>query len=294
MSASLTVLVTGATGHLGTAVCEALIAAGHRVKATDRKYVKDFPIKPILGDLLDEHFVYGVVEGCDAVVHLGNHPNLFSGPSPQQTPFGQRAYERKRVLGRNAYRCSKLVFASSVQVMLRSNGGKREAPFRLPYLPLDGNAPTDPGTNTYALSKEVGERALQVLCEIIPIFAQRRFVSPCFHAHLGWRISRQSKITLPGWLNIGECMTHLMTPDAGVLVAKCLDRPKPGYRQYFPALAMRLRGHTTQDLYREHYSHVPLRCPLEELTELVDLPALKRDFDFEPSDRIEIDVQTPT
>jgi hypothetical protein len=292
MSATLTVLVTGATGHLGTAVCEALIAAGHRVKATDRKYVRDFPVKPVLGDLLDEHFVYGVVEGCDAVVHLGNHPNLFAGPSPQQILADNVRMNANVFWAATQIGIRNLVFASSVQVMLRSNGGKREAPYRLPYLPLDGNAPTDPGTNTYALSKELGERSLQVLCEDHPDLCATSLRFPMLPrapwvAHL-----RQTKITLPGWLNIGECMTHLMTPDAGVLVAKCLVRPKPGYRQYFPALAMRLRGLSAQDIYREYFSHVPLRCPLEELTELVDITALARDFDFEPSDRIEIDVET--
>jgi hypothetical protein len=56
---------------------------------------------------------------------------------------------------------------------------------------------------------------------------------------------------------------------------------------------MRVRGKPTQDIYREHFSHVPLRCPLEELDEFIDLSALKRDLDFEPSDRIEIELAQP-
>jgi hypothetical protein len=57
---------------------------------------------------------------------------------------------------------------------------------------------------------------------------------------------------------------------------------------------MRIRGKSAQDLYREYYSHVPLRCPLSELNEFVDLSALKSDLGFEPADRIEIDLAPPT
>lgn len=290
MSPVSKILVTGATGHLGTAVCEALLAAGHQVVATDRKFVANAPVKPVLGDLLDEHFVYRVLEGCDAVVHLGNHPNAFAGPSAQQILADNVRMNANVFWAAVQLGIRKIVFASSVQAMLRSAGGRREEPYQLPYLPLDGNAPTDPGTNTYALSKEVGERALQVLCAEYSDLAAvaLRFPMlprPQWAAHL-----RNAKQTLPAWVNWGECLTHLLLPDAGAVVAAAIARSLPGYKQYFPALSMKIIGQSAQALYREHYAHVPLKCPLEELTELVDLSALKQDLGFEPSDRIEVNL----
>ena len=290
MSSELKILVTGATGHLGTAVCEALLAAGHQVVATDRKYVANFPAKPVLGDLLDEHFVYRVMDGCNAVVHLGNHPNMFVGPSPQQI-LGDNVRMNANVFWAAVQLgIRRIVFASSVQAMLRYAGGRREEPYQLPYLPLDGNAPTDPGTNTYALSKETGEQALRVLCADYPELAATALRFPMLPrapwvAHL-----RGAKFALPAWVNWGECLTHLLLPDAGTVVTRAIERQTAGYKQYFPALAMRIVGKSAQDLYREHYSHVPLRCPLSELTELVDLSDLKRDLGFEPTDRIDVNL----
>ena len=77
-------LVTGAAGKLGSQVVAALVRAGHEVRATDSRFRADLsvPLRP--ANLLDEHALYPLLEGCDALVHLGNHPNHFAGPSPQR------------------------------------------------------------------------------------------------------------------------------------------------------------------------------------------------------------------
>src|SRR5690606_23062551 len=77
-------LVTCATGRLASHVCRALLDSGYEVRATDQRFVVGFPVRVELGDLRDEHFVYRLLEGCDAVVHLGNHPNAYCGPSRQR------------------------------------------------------------------------------------------------------------------------------------------------------------------------------------------------------------------
>jgi NAD dependent epimerase/dehydratase family len=288
------ILVTGATGHLGVAVCESLIAHGYQLVATDRKYVDHLPFKPILGDLLDEHFVYRVVEGCDAVVHLGNHPNLFVGPSAQQILADNVRMNANVFWAAVHVGVRRIVFASSIQVMLRTVAGKREEPYELPYLPLDGNAPADPGTNTYALSKEFGERALQVLCAEHEDLAATALRFPMLPRTPWVSHLRSAKSVIPAWLNWGDCLTHLLLPDAGVIVTRAVGRAVPGYRQYFPAVPMKIVGRSAQEVYHQHYAHVPLKCPISELTELVDWSELKRDFDFEPSDRLEINLAPST
>jgi nucleoside-diphosphate-sugar epimerase len=293
MSRGRKVLVTGATGHLGTAVCRALIQAGHVVKATDRRSAEGFPAELVLGDLLDEQFVCGLVKGCGAVVHLGNYPNVFAGPSAPQL-LAENVRMNANVFFASAESGVKdIVFASSVQVMLKSRGGRRDPPYALPYLPLDGNAPRDPGTNAYAISKEVGERILSALCGDFPDLCATSLRYPMLPRAQRADQLRQMRFSSPEQLNLGECATHLLLGDAGSLVEKAISHRKPGYRQYFPAWSIQFRDLSVQELYRRYFAHVPLRCPNEQLVELVDLSDLKRDLAWEPTDRIVVELDQP-
>src|SRR5690606_25277279 len=114
-----------------------------------------------VGDLCDEYFAHRVVEGVDAVVHLANHPNPVSGPTPQRlladnVAMNVNVFQAAALLG---VRC--LVFASSVQAMIRRDRPVHGPPFPIPYLPLDGDLPPNPGLSTYGISKEFGERLLR-------------------------------------------------------------------------------------------------------------------------------------
>ena len=70
------VLVTGAAGRLGSHTCHHLVAQGHDVVAADSQYRRDLPVPLRMVDLLDRTAAYGLVEGCQAVVHLANHPDM--------------------------------------------------------------------------------------------------------------------------------------------------------------------------------------------------------------------------
>src|SRR6187431_1060862 len=131
------VLVTGGTGKLGLATCQALARRGYEVRATDQKLPPEFPWSAELGDLKDEFFVHRLVRGVGAVVHLGNHPNAFAGPSPQRilaenTQMNANVFQACAQLG-----VERLIFASSVQAFLYTDYNRMGPPYRLPYLPLD-------------------------------------------------------------------------------------------------------------------------------------------------------------
>jgi len=67
------VLVTGASGFIGTALLPRLAAAGHRLRVLCRRplIVGTPGVEVVLGDLTDERSVVAAVDGADAVVHLG-------------------------------------------------------------------------------------------------------------------------------------------------------------------------------------------------------------------------------
>ena len=72
------ILLTGATGLIGTEVMNTLAEAGHQVTATDRKG-GEIPagVNFILGELTDDNFINSLDFNVDAIVHLGSIPRPF-------------------------------------------------------------------------------------------------------------------------------------------------------------------------------------------------------------------------
>ena len=284
------VLVTGAAGKLGSLAVAALAERGHEVRATDTRFRGDLvvPLRP--HNLLDEHALYPLLEGCDALVHLGNHPNRFAGPS------FQRLLAENTSMNANAFMAAldcgvrHIVFASSLQVMLTSDGTRAE-PHRIPYLPLDANAPADPGLNPYALSKQIAEDFLRVAVRAKPelavtVLRYPMLVGEWFKARLsmnGGRVPRD-------FLHIGEVTAHLTFEDGARLIACALERSQPGYRQFFPAQTLDVTNVGPRGLIERFYPQVPLRLPLEGIERLVDISDLERELGFAPSERIQVQL----
>lgn len=282
------VLVTGAAGKLGKWVCRALADRGHEVRATDQCFNRELPHGAALGDLLDEHFVYRVLTGCDSVVHLGNHPNRFAGPSAQRllaenTAMNANVFQAAVDLGVGC-----IVFASSVQVMLRYAGAAHPTPIPVPYLPLDGAAPPDPGNNPYAQSKEFGERMLELHAAQHPGLSTTALRLPMLPLE-SWvaRMTSERGIERQS-LNFAECLSHLLLPDAGDLIARVVEKRLPGYHQYFPAVSAHVRNRSVPELVSEMYASAPLKRPLEQLDALVDASEVWRELDWEPSHRMSV------
>ncbi len=286
MTEKLSVLVTGATGRLGTCACRALGRRGFDVRATDQKVPPAFPFNLELGDLTDEFFVHRMVRGVAAVVHLGNHPNAFAGPSPQRilaenTQMNANVFQACAQLG-----VKRLVFASSVQATLYTDFERRSSPFRLPYLPLDGRLPCAPGPNPYAQSKQFAELMLQHLCAAHTQLSATALRFPMLVGEQLLGRFESIRTFSHTWFNFSECLSHLTLDDAAELIAAVVERDAPGYHQYFPAQAMQLRGRSNADLIAEFYPDTLLRKPALEIAELIDLSDLERDTGWRPTRRI--------
>ncbi len=275
------VLVTGSAGRLGSVVCKELLRRGHDVLGTDQRFVAGLGVPQQLADLRDAHAIYPLLEGREALVHLGNIPNLSLGPSPQAV-LGDNV-----AMNANVFRAAldlgvqRIVFASSLQAMIRLEEGRSaDAPPRIPYLPLDGEAPADPGHNFYGLSKEFGERTLRVLSERFPELSCTALRFPMLAG--AWFRDRFRQPQPVGSLNFCEALAYLDFADAATLVGLVLEHQRAGYHQYFPAQTLRLEGYDAGRTAAEFFPGTPLRLPAEALEGLVDGSALERDFGFRP------------
>ncbi len=91
------ILVTGASGFIGAALCRVLCARGHEVSAFHRptsnlKLLEDLPVAHVLGDLTQPASLESAVAGMDAIFHAG--AQLGSAPTARMyavTVEGTRA-----------------------------------------------------------------------------------------------------------------------------------------------------------------------------------------------------------
>jgi nucleoside-diphosphate-sugar epimerase len=144
------VLVTGASGFVGSALCRALIASGYRVRRAVRAMTH--ADDAVVGDIDSRTHWSDVLQGVDAVVHLAARTHVLHETSADPLAEYRRINTRGTVrLARQAIDAGvkRLVFLSSVKV----NG---EATHGRGYLESDPARPED----AYGLSKWEAEQSL--------------------------------------------------------------------------------------------------------------------------------------
>lgn len=279
------VLVTGAAGRLGRHTVTALSELGHEVRATDRVTRAGLPFRIEVVDLAAPHEAYRVVDGVEAVVHLGNNAGALEGDV-------HRAFTENVTTNINVFTAAAdvgvrtIVFASSIQVVSGSRLASDEGVGScLSYLPMDGDLPPRTG-NPYALGKHLSEIMLQHFCRTRPINGiSLRYPHLCEDRAAGEKyISRTGHDRPDRRTLLDECFTRCTFGDAARLVGAILGADLPGYRCYLPATADRmLPGMDIRELLATYYPGVPQRTPITSAEGLVDISRVTAETGWMPA-----------
>ncbi len=157
------VLVTGATGFVGSHVCRRLVDDGFEVIGFDQTPASGRPHRMVEGDLLDMEGLAAAVDGCDVVCHIAaigdvylaaQHPELAAGVNVTGCAHVAEAARRAD---------ARVVYASTWEVY----GEPR-------YEPLDEQHPCHPD-HPYNITKLAGEQMLLSADRLqgVPVLALR-------------------------------------------------------------------------------------------------------------------------
>jgi len=149
------VLVTGAAGFVGRALCSQLSATGHTVNSAVR-HGPGLPNEVATGDIGSSTDWCMALPGCDAVVHLAARVHMMRDDAHDPLAlYRETNTEATLNLARQAADAGvkRFVFISSIKV----NGEGRDAAYR----ETDTPAPADP----YAISKWEAEQGLHRIAQ---------------------------------------------------------------------------------------------------------------------------------
>ena len=147
------IVVTGATGLLGSATAKHLLANGHEVIPVDRREGEVSPdLQVIVGDLSNLDFCDSVMAGAEAVIHLAAIPNPTD--KRQHEVFSNNVVSSFAVFSAAANAGVRIVaYASSLSAYGTAYSEEWTSP---KYVPMDEDHPLE-YEESYALSKEVNE-----------------------------------------------------------------------------------------------------------------------------------------
>lgn len=216
-----TVMLTGATGFLGSAIARALVAEGHGVRAlvregTPRGVLAGVPVTFIPGDLTDQASIATALRGAEAVIHCAADYRIWV-PDPARmfavNVGGTEAVMRAAL----AQGCRRVVHVSSVATLKPRKDGR-------PATEADAARPEE-AIGPYKRSKTEAERlverlvAEQGLPAVIvnpstPIGPRDRRPTPT-----GRVILEAAKGKMPAYVDTGLNLAHVDDIAAGCVAA---------------------------------------------------------------------------
>ena len=199
------VLVTGASGAIGTPVCRHLLGRGHQVRGLALEANTDLA-DSVIGDLSDLDKVHEAVADMHTVIHLGAYPNNADFLNVLLEPNVRGLYHV--CAAAVAAGVQRLVIASSLQVI---SGLGKEGLIRVE----DGVAPT----NHYALTKVWAE-------DLGEMYARVHELSVVL-VRIGWFPRNTDEARHLAQYEHGPSV-YFSHGDAAHFFACCVDSPSPG------------------------------------------------------------------
>ena len=261
------VLVTGAAGQLGMAICRLLMKSNIPFLAVDKNSGNnnDYPIKTV--DLLDQKKCNELFEEVNSLIHLANHSNWFQGTF-------EKVYGENLLMNMNTFQaaansgCKRIVFSSSIQVLngQKPSHNRLEQEILLPYIPMDSEMPSIP-KNSYSLSKLASENLLKYFSE--------RFDMTCISLRYPWLLNLDfmNKAVNEGGIQRENCFdgfAYLPLYSAADLAVKASFSKISGYREYFVASRDTIVQRQVSEIIHSDLSHLQYKKPLQEIDSLVD------------------------
>jgi nucleoside-diphosphate-sugar epimerase len=210
------ILVTGATGKVGSRLSKRLAKRGDHVRALVREEaraadLREARIELVVGDLLDEGSLAAAVRGVDAVVHCAA---FFRGATPEQAHAVNDLGSQRLAGAARAASVKRFVFTST-GLVYGPNGGRlsREDD---PCAPID----------SYPLSKLAAERFLLAVEGLDVRVLRLPFVYGDGDQHIEEVIPMMRGFPKTQRMALGH---HA---DIAQAVARLLDAPSPSHRIY--------------------------------------------------------------
>jgi len=159
MSGADVVLVTGASGFIGGAVCRALSQRGYKVRALVRRSSPRDNLRPELeiveGDMTDAAAVRQALAGCRFLVHVAANYRLWT---PEPNELMRVNVEGARIVMEEALRAGveRVLYTSSVATLAPKPSGLSDENERLPL---------EKAIGAYKRSKILSERYVEAMVE---------------------------------------------------------------------------------------------------------------------------------
>ncbi len=254
------VLLTGATGFLGSAIARALLASGREVRAlvrpgTPRILLDGLAVEAVPGDLLDADSVRAAATGCAAVVHCAADYRIWV-PDPDRM-------ERVNVGGTRAVMEAALAAGARRVVHVSSVATLKPRPDGTPADEADAARPEE-AIGPYKRSKTLAERAVEAMVRdqglpavivnpSTPIGPRDRRPTPT-----GRVILEAARGRMPAYVDTGLNLAHADDVAAGCVAA--LERGQIGDRYILGGQDVGL-GDLLRHIARRTGRRDPIRLP---------------------------------
>jgi dihydroflavonol-4-reductase len=222
------VLITGATGFLGSRLCQRMLAESYQVRVLCRETsnlvaIATLPLEKVVGDITDAESVRAAVKGCQYVIHAAANAS-YQPPSREEQMRVNVDGTRNASLAARAQGVTRFLHVSSVAAIgIPSNAQPADEDF-LFNIENTGLA--------YHISKHRAEQ--EVLAEVKGGL-DAVIVNPaliCGATARGYRVPQPMQRALANWIIPyspgGQCLVHVEDVLDGILLA--LRRGQRGNR----------------------------------------------------------------